>query len=392
MSHTFGEIEDSLRTKRYLPIARHVWRIHQEIGWQAWNEASASLRGVIEDIMRVRMNESIMTSKDLIDGKLTEPEKIITYTIFPPAVLTRSDLQQGTMKLLHGESIDCSFILVDDVSEEIFTIINCHMEDGLPADYWFAGTREDDELLDRRHMRLGYKLREIPKKTKNLTKCAYACIDILRDVRNERTPEWATSDYHTAIIWLSCAINIISELSNYDSMGLMYDMVNTERIYKLPDYYAAMIPWSTTLQMMSMMKRRDYILRMIGLFQNHTFSIKGIEDIGVKWMKDEHPEIWDAAIEKQWNEGVPLPVDSLDVEILGMKEPKKISKQIYESGIFEWKYPGTTRITAEGLGMDRMEAIKGVNLDITHETPSGYQVTPDNIVSKYMGRDTVILK
>ncbi|MHA1694222.1 MAG: hypothetical protein ACTSUG_03095 [Candidatus Helarchaeota archaeon] len=392
MLHTYGEIDDSLRTKKYLPIARHVWRMHQEIGWETWNKATKSLRQVIEEIMRVRMTESIMTSKELIDGKIKEPEKVITYTIFPPAILTRSDLQQGAMKLLHGESIDSSFILVDDMSQEIFTIINCHMEDGLPADFWFAGVKEDDELLDRRHMKLGYKLREIPKRTKNLTKCAYACMDILKDVRNERTPQWSSSPYHSTIIWLSCAINIISELSNYDAMGLMYDMVNTERIYKLPDFYAAMIPWSSTLQMMSMMKRHDYQLRMMGLFQSHYFSIKGIEDIGVKWMRDEHPEIWHASIERQWDDGIPMPIDSLNVEILGSKEPKKIPKSVFESGVFEWKYPGTNRITPEKLGMDRSEAIRGVNLDITHETPSDYEVTSDNIVSLGMGRDTKIIK
>ena len=99
--------------------------MHQEIGWETWNKATRSLREIIEEIMRVRMTESIMTSKELIDGKIKEPEKVITYTIFPPAILTRSDLQQGAMKLLHGESIDSSFILVDDMSQKIFTIINC---------------------------------------------------------------------------------------------------------------------------------------------------------------------------------------------------------------------------------------------------------------------------
>ncbi|MHA1270038.1 MAG: hypothetical protein ACTSPY_09660 [Candidatus Helarchaeota archaeon] len=392
MVHTYGEIDDSLRTKKFLTIARHVWRIHQEIGLDVWNEAAASLRGAIEEIMRVRMTESIMTSKELMEGKITEPEKVITYTIFPPAILTRSDLQQGAMKLLHGESIDSSFILVDDTSEEIFTIINCHMEDGLPADFWFAGVKEDDELLDRRHMRLGYKLREIPKRTKNLTKCAHACLDILKDVRNERTPQWSNSPYHSTIIWLSCAINIIAELSNYDSMGMMYDMINAERIYKLPDYYAAMIPWSSTLQMMSMMKRKDYQLRFMGLFQSHNFSVKGIEDIGVEWLKGSHPEIWNVAIERQWEAGIPMPVDSLNVEILGMKEPKRIPKSVYESGNFIWNYPGTNRIKLENLGMDSREAIRGVNLDINHETPSDYKVTPENIVSIKMGRDTKILK
>jgi hypothetical protein len=392
--NTYGDIEDSLRTKKFLPIARHVWRLHKEVGWDVWEEASSSLRSVIEDIMRTRLTESIMTSKDLIEGKIAEEDaqKIITYTLFPPAILTRSDLQQGAMKLLHGESIDSSFILVDDMTEEIFTIINCHMEDGLPADFWFAGVKEDDELLDRRHMRLGYKLREIPKKTKNFTKCADACIDILKDVRNERTPQWATTPYHTAIIWLSCAINIISELSSYDSMGEMYDMINAQRVYKLPDYYAAMIPWSSTLQMMSMMKRRDFQLRMMGLFQSHRFSIKGVEDIGVEWMTKDHPELWDSAVERQWEMGVPMPIDSLNVKILGLKEPGKIPNSVFEKGEFNWDFPGTNRIKLENLGMDSREAIKGVNLDITHDTPSDYNVTPDNIISTKMGRDTKILK
>ncbi|MHA1757342.1 MAG: hypothetical protein ACTSVV_11270, partial [Promethearchaeota archaeon] len=38
------------------------------------------------------------------------------------------DLNQGTMKLLFGESTDVTFIVINDYSREIFFLLNCHQE------------------------------------------------------------------------------------------------------------------------------------------------------------------------------------------------------------------------------------------------------------------------
>ena len=41
--------------------------------------------------------------------------------------------------------------------------------------------READDILDRRHMKYGYKLREIPRRVKNMKKAAAMLEDILKD-------------------------------------------------------------------------------------------------------------------------------------------------------------------------------------------------------------------
>ena len=105
--HTYGEIPDTSGTKRFIPITRYVYRIYQHLGIEYLEELVEELSGtVLYDTFKIRLNASIQFAKSVIDGKVSDPSKTMTYAFFPPVITIRGDLQQGTGKLLYGESND----------------------------------------------------------------------------------------------------------------------------------------------------------------------------------------------------------------------------------------------------------------------------------------------
>ena len=107
------------------------------------------------EVFKYRLNEAIKTAREVLQGKIENPEKIIAFTLFPPGGFIRADLQQGSMKLLYGESVDVSYVGIRDDTMEASFILNGHLEDGIPVDWWMMGP--EDEMLDRRHHKYGIK-------------------------------------------------------------------------------------------------------------------------------------------------------------------------------------------------------------------------------------------
>ena len=106
--HTYGEIPDEVRSKPTFPLLRNLFPIFLELGWDYYETALTKLTPMVHDLMRIRLDQSIQVTRDVISGKIS-PEmstKLLCYTIMPSIVITRSDLMQGTMKLLFGESTD----------------------------------------------------------------------------------------------------------------------------------------------------------------------------------------------------------------------------------------------------------------------------------------------
>ena len=153
--HTYGEIPDTSGTKQFIPIMRYVYRIYRELGLEYLESLVEKLTGdVLYDTFKTRLNSSVEFAKAVIDGEVPNPSKRMTYAFFPPVITIRGDLQQGTGKLLYGESNDISFVCLHDLTQEIFFVLNLHCEDGIPVDWWLAGP--EDELIDRRHIKYGY--------------------------------------------------------------------------------------------------------------------------------------------------------------------------------------------------------------------------------------------
>ncbi|MHA1276728.1 MAG: hypothetical protein ACTSQI_15315 [Candidatus Helarchaeota archaeon] len=332
-------------------------------------------------VLKRRLEDTIATTRAVIDGVLPG-DKIMSYMIFPPVSAQRGDLTQGSMKLLYGDSVDLTFIVMDDNKEgEIYFILNGHEEEGIPVDWWMCGT--NDELLERRHLKLGVKLRELPTKVKNLTECGRRAIEILKDVRNERTPHWSTASYHISMVWGSGMANQLFIRSSWEGFANLWDGVNAKRFYGLPDYWFCYVPWPSMVHTLFMMSRVNWTLRICGLMTGHQLYIQGMEDIMLNWLREKFPELFNEVLKAHLEEvGVPTPFQTIGCQLPNLKD-----KKTYETEDFRWKYPNSQDfITPEKLEIDFNTFIQGALLDITHETTG--PVSKSNILSYGIGYDT----
>ncbi|MHA1231226.1 MAG: hypothetical protein ACTSRP_08300 [Candidatus Helarchaeota archaeon] len=384
MVFTYGDIPDSIRTKPFWPLGRIFWKLFQEYGLEFWNNQRKALIGseIIYKLIKERLNESIQTAKEVMEGKIKKPWRVLTYTLFPPIVAIRSDTQQGTMRLLFGDSVDCTFVIIDDEYLETIFLLNCHLEDGIPVNWWFVNS--NDELLERRHIKLGYKLKDIPKKSKNLTQSAQNMISILKDVRNERTAYWSNSTYHISNIYITGAINSILELSNYAAYCQMWDGIATayKKFYNLHDYWFNFVPWPPLINALINAGRRKFAKRWAAWTGNKLF-INHIEDVILEWLKSDLPEIYESAFIKQWERGIEFPIQSLISSQVLIENYKK-------TGIYHIETKGP-KIHLEDLGIDISDAFKGYYLRIDHNFKPK-KIDPSVIVSIGLGRNTKIIQ
>ena len=183
LKHNWSEIPEDLPGRYFVPLgSRHIWAMYQEMGFEKIKEMTQDVStDILYDNFKLRLDESIQAAKATMDGNLaTPPEKTLSYMFFPTITTTRVDLQQGSMKLIYGDSVDAAYVCINDYTMEIIYILNTHAEDGIPVDWWLIGP--EDELLERRHRKLGIKIKDLPNKTKNLVDCGQKITDILMDI------------------------------------------------------------------------------------------------------------------------------------------------------------------------------------------------------------------
>ena len=130
----YADIPDTVRTKAYWPLGRHTWEMFAKIGLQSYEKTNAKLGEILYPTFKRRLDESITVAKNTMEGKQAQPDKTFSYMLFPPVGGIRADLQQGTMKLLYGDSCDTTFVVTDDISSQVKILLNCHLEDGIPVD------------------------------------------------------------------------------------------------------------------------------------------------------------------------------------------------------------------------------------------------------------------
>ncbi|NVM54474.1 MAG: hypothetical protein HWN66_12290 [Candidatus Helarchaeota archaeon] len=380
MPYTYGDLPES-RTKLYYPLGQYNMRIYSKMGYEYLQKMRKESVDMEYPVIKERLNETIAATQAVIDGKLPG-DKVLSYMIFPPVSSQRGDLTQGSMKLLYGDSVDLTFIVMDDDKDgEIYFILNGHCEEGIPVDWWMVNT--DDELLDRRHLKLGYKLRELPSRIKDLTDCGRKAIHILKDIRNERTPHWSLSSYHISMVWGSGMANQLFMRSSWEGFASLWDGVNAKRFYGLPDYWFCYVPWPSMVNTLFMMSRAQWALRICGLSTGHKLYLQGLEDVITDWMLEKFPEIYNEILKELIEQrGVPRPSQTLECQVPNLKDGS-----IYEREEFDWKYPRPDDfIRLEDLGIDFDQFIKGVFLDVTHETTE--KVTGSHIISYGIGRNT----
>jgi hypothetical protein len=386
--HEYGEIPDSLPLKRYFPLNRTLWLMFRHYGWDhvaRGFQIGSDFLGY--EVYKYRLNEAIQTAKDVIEGKIAQPEKVIAFTLFPPGGFIRSDLQQGSMKLLYGPSCDITYVGVRDDTVQTSFVLNGHLEDGIPVDWWMIGP-EDEDILDRRHVKYGIKLRDIPKKFKGLDNAGWKIRDILLDIRNERAPQWADSTYQVGVGYGSM-MHLAYEMSNYEGFGRIFDMIAAKRVYGMPDVGFTYIPMPQLIQMISFMDRPFFILRSMGLNTEHRFFTAFLEEFVQEWFKREFPEDWNMVFVNNWTEkGIPWPSQTIGCELPNYKDNKLFAK----SDDFEWKYPPGKFITLEDIGMTFEEALNGIYYDIDHNTEPNSVDIKEKIISTGVGHKTEFRK
>ncbi len=386
MGHTYAEIPDSVKTKPFFPLGRHLWRVYQQVGFDYYNKAISAFPNQLYPALKRRLDETIYTAQDVANGKITDINKTCAYMLFPPVGALRADLQQGAMKLLYGDSCDTTFVVINDYTQETYFLLNAHCEDGIPVDWWYAGP--EDGLLDRRHLRLGYKIRELPQKLTSLDRIGMNLIDILRDVRNERAPEYGNSTYQIGMVFGSGVANIVSEASNWEAWGQIWDGIAAKREYSLPDYWYCYTPWPPLISTLIQLGRPSFIKRLCALCTDNHLAIQPIEKYTLSWVKEEFPEVYDALVIQQWTSlGIPTPAMSAQC-----KPPDLKHSRTYRKEEFDFLYPEGTRIYAANLGLTPEELMAGAYLDITNKTPLQTEITPEVLISKGWGRETKILK
>jgi hypothetical protein len=378
--HTLGEVPDSF-LKSFIPLGKNIWRCFQKLGWEYWIKQSDLIKNgdLVFNLLKERLNEAILTAKEVIEGKVLKPWRIISYTLFPPICPIRSDAQQGTMKLIFGESVDTTYTVIDDIAMETMYLLNCHLEDGLPVDWWLV--KPTDELLDRRHLKYGFKLRDLQKHIKDLSKASFRMVDILRDVRNERAPFWSTSAYHVAAVYLSGAINAMLELSNYSTYCTLFDGISAKRVYNLPETWYDFIPNPPFLQTLLLTGRRSFSKRWASWLGNKLY-LSYVEPVILEWLKSQVPELFEIGLVEQWKEGLPYPKQSL-ISSLVLLDNFKATGSYYVKN-------SDPKITYQDLGITLEEAFDGFYLRVDNETEPGEKVDSTAIISRGLGRKTKI--
>ncbi len=388
-NYTYGDIPDVLLTKPYFPLARHLWRLYTELGYEDLIlEALPNLSvDMIYDVFKARLDTSMGTAREVLDGTIKNPDKRLAWMLFPPVVPLRADLTQGTTKLLYGDSLDITFYAMNDLDQELVFLFNGHVENGVPVDWWVVGP--EDDLLERRHIKYGFKLKDAYKHSKDMTKCGLKVIDILRDVRNERTPQWATTPYNVATVWASGIANFLVEPSMFELVGGLHDGVCTKRLYGLGDFWFAYIPWPSMIEMLLYMPRGDFILRMAGLLSSNRLCLNHVEEDIQSIAKNilSESDFWDRAFIKTWERGFPWPSQSLTAQPPNLKK-----KSTYEREEFGWKFSDEKWITPESCGMTVDEMTKGLLFNITPKTKPWSVDPKDEIISIGWGKNIKIFK
>ncbi|HUX98903.1 MAG TPA: hypothetical protein VMV49_05075 [Candidatus Deferrimicrobium sp.] len=379
MVHTYGEMPDDLYLKPFLPLLSFLWRVYKKLGWQGVDNYEAMGDKAIFDFFETRLNESIYTVKDVLDGKITQPDKVLSYIIMIPSIVIRSDLVIGTQRLFGGDSMDVTFAVVHDYNAELLILLNCHIEDGIPVDWYMV--RQEDELLDRRHMKYGYKLREIPQRLKSLPKSANMLMEVLKDVRNERTPQWAKSDYYVGTVISSWAINLMCIPSNYESIGETFDGRASKDSYGLPDYTFSLHPFPSAFNMFFYKGRSEFCKIVASLTTQMEFYVQPFEPHNLEIIRTRVPELFAIYKDQIENEGIPFPIQTINSNYPNMKSKDPNIR-------FDKHYPPGDFLKPSDLDLTLEDFLSGVYLDVNHETPA-QKIDASKIKSTGIGRSTV---
>ena len=388
------EIPDSYYAKRFIPLADNLFtalRLADSWNFYRGEDYEVSDESFAEGI-RNRISQSIEISKAVEEKRLSKErqKQTVAFWGYPPLLPIRMDMQSLSTKMIYGPSVDISFALLSDEDRDVSIIFNLHVEESIP-DYdglWFLLKSQEPEIFNRRHMKLGIRLADLGKKIKDNIEVARRIREILIDIRNERTPQFAESAYYIAVYTMTGASNTSMELSSYNSLGCIYDGVNSKDRYGLENCIYQYEPLPPILQMMFNLPRHLFVDRLTKTLLNGLLYLNHIEERTIEEMKKRNYTVYDTYMRFfSWklHQGIEFPWQSMQAII-----PK------YDSTTGTWdrygfEFPAGPRIHHEDLGLTPDEMLDGVLLDITHQDKIE-KVTRDNIISLGHGLGTEYLR
>lgn len=226
------------------------------------------------------------------------------YLSVPPTYLVRADLSFASTQLLYGKYATVIWAGADYFRNEFNFFSGYHLEEGVPMQSWTIALHEewsnriDDEcwkwmtegvpfeyasweippaypprdklpeLLDRRHLRLGIKARDLPKK------CQYhihgwlrPAREIFLDLREEMFPKWV---HATLYVSLAPGILSITTLQNFWGMSQWWNdpwiCMNAERIFGWPIQYYTYEPLPPIINTLLALPRELWTRRLAELY------------------------------------------------------------------------------------------------------------------------------
>ncbi len=383
------EIPDKYYAKKFIPLSKNTFSALRLIdNWKGYEQQYEGFEDIISRNVSIRLDESIKTSKAAQEGKIKRLKETVTFWGYPPVLPVRMDMQNLSTKMIYGPSTDISFACLSDMDRDLAFIMNLHVEESTPEEYWFLLKKDNPEIFDRRHMKLGVRLRDIGKKIKNNVEAAHRIREILIDVRNEKTPQWANSTYYVCIFFMVAASNLAMELTNWNALGEIWDGVNAQNKHQLPDCIFNYEPLPPILNMMFNLERPYFTERLTKALTANQLYLNYMEKEILKNIKKRDYELYDYFVKYysyQLETGIPLPIQSYNT-----KTPV-FNPETQQWETLEFEVPDGAKIHYKELGLTFEEAISGVLFDITHKTPIE-KVTRDNIISLGHGLDTKYLR
>lgn len=383
----YKSIPNNIYSKKLFPITPHVLWALQFIEWKDLTRILEE--GITDEAVSSfakRLDDSFALNKALEEGRLKRKSETMVWWGMPPNLTIRADLHSASSKMIYGPSHDVSFMGVRDTDREIEFVFNIHMEEGFASDYWWISG--EDEIFKRRHMKLGYRLKEMAQKFDDLSEAAVRIKDIMTDIRNEHHPEWSNSSYTICLFFV--LIGITTTFSSWDALGQIHDGINSKSMYKLPYSLYLYQPVPPILNSLFALGRREWVVYLTRMLSGNQLYMQPNNREILEHAKTAFPEYFDRVMLLISYElkkvGIPLPAQTMDVI------PPKFNPTTGEWETLEFKFPPGPRIFYEDLDISFDEANQGILFDITHKSKIEDKVTRENIISIGHGFNTKYFK
>ncbi|NVM53019.1 MAG: hypothetical protein HWN66_04900 [Candidatus Helarchaeota archaeon] len=390
------EIPDHYYSKRFIPLCDNLFTaLRLSDNWGQFAGRRSDIMSFDDNFsknVRNRLDDAFNTSKEenIVGISKERQKQTVSFWGYPPTLPIRMDMQTLSTTMIYGPSVDISFASLSDDDRDLLFIFNLHVEESIPQEegLWFLVRSENPDIFNRRHMKLGIRLADLGKKIKDNIEVARRIRDILIDIRNERTPQWSHSAYYIAVFFMAGVANTTMELSNWNSLGEIWDGVNAAERYGLGNCIYNYQPLPPILNMMFQLERPMWIERLANALTGGQLYINHFEKSNLKEMKKQSYDIYDIYMRFyswQLHQGIVLPSQTL-----------KAIPPVYDNTKNEWikygfDFPKGPRIHYEDLGLTYEEMLDGVLLDITNKSKVE-KVTRENIISIGHGLETKYLR